>query len=114
MTTFEDGPAKGKVLGLLRTPVFLRVVQNTKGKFDALDQLSDSAAADEKVFVYELVRFDGNVIICSRGKGGGGRFGLATYRLYATQPPQAQLVSNTAWAEWARTEYAKREAGGTR
>ncbi len=109
MTSFEDGPAKGKALGLRRTPVFLRVVQNRKGEWDALDQLGDSASAGETAYVYELASFDGSVIICARGKG-GGRFGLARYRMYAVQPPQETLLSNTEWAEWARAEYEKREA----
>jgi len=107
MTTFEDGPAKGKALGLKRTPIFLRVVQGRDGTWDALDQLGDTAAAGETVYVYFLVRKDGDVHVCTRGKGGGGWYGLATYKLYHTQPPQETLLSNMAWADWVRGEVEK-------
>ena len=54
MTTFQDGPAKGKILMLKRAARFLRVVVDGSGTVDALDQLDDQPGADEKIYAYEI------------------------------------------------------------
>lgn len=63
MTRFIDGPAEGVTLMLKRTPVYLRVVRNRQGKWDALDQLDDSPASDEEIFVYRLKEHLGNAFV---------------------------------------------------
>lgn len=103
MTTFQDGPAEGSHLCLARAPVFLRVVVNAAGAIDALDQLDDVAGEDEKIFAYRIVGGSGSVHVDGRDKS-GKRFGrwyrYGDYKLVATQPDEATLRDNKAWAEW--------------
>lgn len=47
MSNFIDGPAKGVHLSLRRSPMFLRAVCEPNGKWDALDQLTDTPARDQ-------------------------------------------------------------------
>ena len=52
-TRFIDGPAKGVVLDLERTPHYLRVVHDSETwQWDALDQLDDEPKPTETIFVY--------------------------------------------------------------
>ena len=100
MTTFEDGQAKGKHLMLKRSPCFLRVVESN-GKIDALDQLADEPAPEEKVFVYILKEKPGMCHINS-GRGRGGFYPVASYRLAEKQPMDHQARSERPWAAWCQ------------
>jgi hypothetical protein len=105
---FEDGPAAGKALSLIRVPYFLRVVIDGQGEVDALDQLIDEVRPDETGYVYYLVDRDYSAIVCSRGAGGGCRADHgATYRLYESQPPDEVLRDNERWQAWACEEGPK-------
>ncbi len=105
MIRFLDGPAAGQVLTLQRAPVLLRVVQNRKGDWDALDQLSDTPAADETIHVYRIEGVPTRMHVSGRtGPKGGRRFGAwyacAEYRLLPFQPTDEQARTNEAWAAW--------------
>jgi len=55
MAKFLDGPAAGVSLSLRRAPMLLRVVQNRETKtWDALDQLTDSPADNEDIYLYYI------------------------------------------------------------
>lgn len=108
-TRFIDGPAKGIVLELERTPIFLRAVHDSRTwAWDALDQLDDEPEPSETVFVYRL---DGEVsrgFACSRGKNGGCRhFFHADYKLYDVQPSQEELRNAEFWQQWTHQEYER-------
>ncbi len=103
MTTFEDGPAKDKILSLARAPVFLRVTEKD-GKFDALDQVEDTPRPGEFMHVYKLVSYDGGAFVDGRdkktGKRTGGYMVIARYKLYSEQPSQDTLGDTKKWQEW--------------
>ena len=102
MTSFEDGPAKGQHLLLERTVRFLRVVE-AAGKWDALDQSSDSPRPDERCFAYELVSKIG-VVHVNRGRGRGGFYTIATYRFVAEQPSDATMRNQELWEAWCEAK----------
>lgn len=104
MTSFLDGPAKGQVLGLKRSPYFLRVVQDAKGTWDALDQLHDRPSLDEKVYVYVLVESHGMVHL--RMAKGSGFYSLAQYKLYPEQPADEVMRGYNRWPAWCEATYA--------
>jgi hypothetical protein len=99
MTTFLDGPAKGKTLMLRRTPKYLRVVVDQDGAVDALDQLEDAPRPDERVFAYILQENKGSVHL-NMGRGRGGFYTLAGYKLISPQPDDTLLRANAAWRRW--------------
>lgn len=109
MTTFEDGPAAGQTLMLRRHPVFLRVVVDAAGKWDALDQLADRPALDEEVHVYRLVETGG--MVCIRRKVGGGCFKIGRYKLHDVQPPRPFGRVQSKWEQWAGEQYAAWKRG---
>jgi hypothetical protein len=102
MSRFIDGPAAGVQLQLRRAPLMLRVVQNAQGKWDALDQPTDDANADEKIFVYRLTEKPTTYHLLVRGKnrGAGGWFMDGTYRLLVPQPDDVDVRLNGAWDRW--------------
>lgn len=104
MTTFQDGPAKGQRLMLRRAAHYLRVVESG-GKFDALDQPDDQPEAGERLFAYEIV---GEPSMCHiRASGGrGGSYPIATYRLVADQPADADMRTTQAWHSWCARQVA--------
>jgi hypothetical protein len=106
VTDFIGGPAAGKTLLLHRQPIYLRVVVNSAGEVDALDQLDDSPSADESLYAYRLKERRGSVHI-NRGRKGGGWFEVATYELIEAQPTDQVMRSSERWAEWTEGEYAK-------
>jgi hypothetical protein len=109
MTSFIDGPAKGKTLMLKRSPKYLRVVIDEAGKVDALDQLHDSPGENERVFAYRVHGEIGSVHL-NMGRGRGGFYPLAEYRLIPTQPADSVLRKNEAWRAWTiATEADARE-----
>lgn len=106
MVKFLDGPAKDQVLRLGRSPVLLRVVQSPGDRWDALDQLTDVARDNEKIFVYRLTAQPSSVHICRR-PGGGGWDMMAEYAVVEPQPSDAILRSNRKWGEWADAHAAE-------
>ena len=98
MTKFQDGPAKGKTLMLKRAPLFLRVVEKG-GEFDALDQLKDTPAPDEKLTAYVLTKKTGLVHI-NMGRKGGGWYPMAEYKLASVQPYDATMRAADKWRAW--------------
>lgn len=105
MTTFEDGPAKGKTLMLHRAAMFLRVVES-KGEIDALDQLTDKANPKEKIYAYKIIGDAGFCHIRASG-GRGGFYPIAKYRLYSQQPSDADMRDNEAWTKWVMEKADK-------
>jgi hypothetical protein len=113
--TFLDGPAaEKKGLCIRRAPLFLRVVVKTEaGKpvWDALDQLQDQPAIEEKVYAYRLVKAEGHVHVCRRPRG-SGYFVIATYRLVDDpQPTEEELRSSRKWQAWCEARYARERLG---
>lgn len=98
MTTFEDGPAKGQRLMLKRAAHFLRVVE-ANGKWDALDQPTDTPQPGEKLFAYEITGKPGMVHL-NCGGGRGGSYPIATYRFLKEQPSDAEMRDAQAWGRW--------------
>jgi hypothetical protein len=113
MTTFSDGPAKGKRLMLRRTPIFLRVVVGPDGAVDALDQLDDEPRPDERLYAYRFVRDGGSVHINSRdasGRRNGGFYRIAEYAPVEPQPADDQMRAWAAWVAWTEARYAQEAA----
>lgn len=100
MTTFIDGPAAGVSLDLRRAPIMLRVVCDTAGSWDALDQEDDQPKGNELIFVYIIVgEPDRAFVRCARPRAGGYRE-FARYRLLPTQPADEQVRTTIAWQKW--------------
>lgn len=102
MTTFEDGPAKGQNLALKRSPMFLRVVTDCAGKWDALDQPDDSPRREEMVFVYRLSGEPGWCHI-NRGRRGSGFYPIAIYHYVKPQPDQG-VRELADWIKWCKEQ----------
>jgi len=102
MTSFEDGPAKGQHLMLKRAARFLRVVE-ANGKWDALDQPTDTPQPKEKLYAYEITSKPGMCHI-NAGRGGSGFYPIATYRLVKTQPADAEMRTAEAWSRWCEAQ----------
>jgi hypothetical protein len=100
MTTFLDGPARGKTLDLQCSPAFLRVV--LKGRtVDALDLYDDEPEPSEAIYVYRRSSEPVHYIACTRGKNGGCHPGtIVEYRLHGLQPDDNQARDRAAWEEW--------------
>lgn len=93
MTSFLNGPAKGKSLMLHRSPLFLRVVEKAE-EWDALDQVNDSPAAGETIHVYERTYKGG------KAKSASGCYPLAHYRLHDNPPPIETQRDTALWRQW--------------
>jgi hypothetical protein len=118
MTTFLDGPAKGKTMMLRRAVMLLRVTRRrfaldaeaTHQKddvFDALDAPEDQPAAEEELFCYKNtgkrggsmhVRYGGNKRHLS------GFYVAAEYALYEIQPPDEVMRDTDKWRAWCETQ----------
>lgn len=102
MIRFLDGPAAGVALALARTPLFLRVVQSPGGKWDALDQLSDSPHPRETIHVYRLEALQGFAHMDLRDKAGrrrGVNTAIGSY-LFVETPEDHAVRENPKWAAW--------------
>lgn len=102
MTRFTDGPAADTVLMLHRAPHYLRAVRSTDGTWDALDQLTDTPAADETIVAYAMV---GEPSRCHvqrsvKGKRVCGWYEGGEYRVVAEQPSDDVLRSTASWRAW--------------
>jgi hypothetical protein len=105
MLTFLDGPALGQTgIWVNRAPLFLRVVCNAAGEWDALDQVLDTLRPGEAVHAYRRVGGPMRVHVdAQRGKGRrSGWFAWAKYRLVEPQPALETMADNAAWQAWCR------------
>lgn len=110
--TFTDGPAAGVDLPFRRKPMFLRVVQNSAGKWDVLNNPEDTPELDERIHAYQVAGeplrgfWDGTD---KSGRRTGGMFSMVTYRYIQDQPPDEILRDNRLWQAWvmARPEVRK-------
>ena len=112
MTTFIDGPAQGTTLFLRRAPHYLRVVQGPDGPtqagtIDALDQLDDTPAANERIAVYEMVSGPTHVHINRRGRHGCAWYRGGAYRLVAAQPADRIVRDTACWRAWVSEQIGK-------
>lgn len=106
MTRFIDGPAKSHTLFLKRAPIFLRVVTDSTGEWDALDQLTDTPRFGEKIFVYQLVSGRTRVHLQRRVKGRRvcGFYEGGEYRFVVDQPADEILRARESWEAWETAE----------
>jgi hypothetical protein len=81
MSQILDGPCGPTLLLNERSPRFLRLVVDDKGKLDCLDQLVDTPAEGERIHVYERV------------PGSEGEFGFVTL----TRPKRCIRVPLTSY-----------------
>ncbi|MFO0887568.1 MAG: hypothetical protein U0790_00315 [Isosphaeraceae bacterium] len=95
MIRFLDGPAQGALLMLRRAPLYLRVVANAKGEWDALDRLSDTPEPGESIHAYRIAGPARPYHIRP-----GGRFWQAEYRAVPDQPPAEVLNDTDRWRDW--------------
>jgi hypothetical protein len=114
VTEFTNGPAAGVVLTLRRAPLFLRVVQDSVGNWDALDQVSDLPGPEEKLYAYRRSGDAGNVHLQRQDPKTGRRmcgwFVCATYEVVEQPPHEVLMRSALSWQAWA-TARALLEAG---
>jgi len=111
MITLLDGPASGTTLALRRAPIFLRVVIDTGGKVDALDQLDDTPKQSESIHVYHRQGSTGVVFACrrfyrppSQRSPGCICSQVAEYRLHEHQPTDDIARDAHHWRAWVVTE----------
>jgi hypothetical protein len=101
---FKDGPAAGEIVYLEREPILLRVTQSPRG-WDALDQIDDTPAADETVYVYVQAERPTTAFVDYQDKAGrrhGEAMRTAAYALSPAQPGDSVLRDNEAWRAWCR------------
>lgn len=112
MLRFLDGPAAGKTLTCTRAPIYLRVVEDADGTFDALDQLTDVPEPGERIHVYRMAEDHGMVHYDGRDKQ-GRRFGrteqCADYRLNPEQPDDATVRDTALWRAWCQAHRPPRQ-----
>lgn len=104
MTTFQDGPAKGEVLSLHRSPMFLRVVE-CLGVWDALDQLEDAPRREETIYAYRLANEPSRMFV--RMARGCQSVPRAEYRLCEHQPADEVMRDRDKWREWCKRQTGR-------
>ena len=103
MLTLIDGPCKA-ILNCRRAPLYLRAVIDRDGNIDALDQINDKPADDERVHVYQL---QGDVTTAHLNFGGGrGRFEQFGTYLHRPDVDGEALRDNARWQEWAQAQVS--------
>jgi len=100
MVKFIDGPAEGKELRLMRTPMLLRVVIGPRGKTDALDLPCDVAESGETIFVYRILGKPTHMHIRAGKGAGGGFYAIAHYGLFDEVVPDEIARDNDRWEKW--------------
>lgn len=114
MLQLLDGPCKGTFM-VKRAPIFLRAVKTehlfADNKTDVLDQLEDTPAADEKVFVYQRDGEAGAVHFLG-SKDITGWYATGRYK-HLTDVDGEQLRDNAKWREWVTRRIAELEPGAT-
>ena len=102
---FLDGPAKLATLDTRRVPLLLRVVIDSDGTVDALDQLSDAPKPSERIHVYQRVGKPSTYHVLCTPRRLSGWHVTAEYRLYEHQPDDATARDSHAWREWAARQW---------
>ena len=112
MTEFRDGPAEGQTLWLRRCPVFLRVVSNGLGEWDALDQIPDKPKPCETIYAYRRLGNSGSMHlrVGGRNRAAGGMYRTGIYELVAPQPSEATLRDNKQWQQWCNLAWERSNA----
>jgi hypothetical protein len=106
MTRLIDGPAQGKTLMLTRAPTYLRVVIAADGTVDALNRPEDSPRADERLYAY-LAHGERGSVHLNMGRGRGGFYALAEYKLIADQPSDETMRDTSLWRQWVVRHNAR-------
>jgi hypothetical protein len=115
MVKFLDGPAAGVTLSLRRIPKLLRVVRSAAGEWDALDQLDDTPATDEKMYVYrrrdDLDMTKYHLLFRGKDKRQSGYYWNASYSVRIAQPRDSDVRDTAAWQAWATARADEPERG---
>lgn len=100
MMTLRDGPARGSY-AVKRAPRFLRaVVDGATGKADVLDQLDDTPAAHESIYVYRIVGQAGSVHLNFGSRSGrSGFYVMADYE-HLSDVDGESFRNFDNWREW--------------
>lgn len=108
MTTLLDGPGKGHVLHLRRSPHFLRVViipQRIPPKVDVLDLLTDEPAAHEELHCYVRTGGIGVVHLKMAKPARSGFYSLAEYEYHINQPSDEVMRDTEKWRAWCLANH---------
>lgn len=105
MSNFLDGPAAGVRLLLHRAPIMLRAVRKPGGEWDALDQLDDTAEANEQVVVYIAKGKVARVHLCRSPRKLSGFYEEREYVVLPEQPEDTAMRSG--WSEWCETNQQR-------
>lgn len=100
MLDLVDGPCQGNYM-CKRAPVFLRAVINAAAGTDVLDQVDDTPAEAETVYVYRREGGAGWVHI--KGPKVKGVYALGRYHYLPEVDGQA-LRDNKVWQAWAASQ----------
>jgi hypothetical protein len=97
--SFIGGVANGCRLNFKRTPVYLRVVVDNKGKVDVLDQEYDIPQKNETLYAYRMIDASfSSAFMC--GSTGCDLVINAEYKLLPLQPSQEIMRNKTQWYKW--------------
>lgn len=108
--SFVDGPAVGTLLQLQRAPLMLRLVQDAKGEWDALDLLTDKPQEDETIHVYRATGGGTRIHIKAASRKDSGWFQMLEYREWPN-PGDEHLRTTKAWHEWCDANKEILDAG---
>ena len=131
MLSLLDGPCKGTFM-VKRAPIFLRAVakpvllprepddeegqiRTDLGEADVLDQLEDTPADGEQVFIYERMGNSGWIHLQARGQDGkkiSGYYATGQYK-YRPDVDGERFRDNNRWREWVSERVSFREPGTT-
>lgn len=95
MIELLDGPAGGHTLALRSAPHFLRVVIDSHGDVDALDQPEDEPGDDETIHIYVMEAGSWIQVFVRPG----GRYESGRYRHLPIEHAD-ELRSRADWASW--------------
>ena len=98
MLKLLDGPAQGAYM-VKRAPLFLRAVVSAGGAQDVLDQLEDTPAPSEEVYVYKRQGSAGTVHLNLGHRKGTGFYAMGEYRHVPDADGEA-LRKTEAWRQW--------------
>lgn len=106
MMRFKDGPAAGVTLSCHgRTPLMLRVVQNSRGEWDALNEIEDTPKPDERIYVYIIASPPGWMHVSYRPRSRSYSGSTSEYKLWPEQPAEAHVRGNKAWQAWCAANH---------
>lgn len=101
---FVDGPAAGIQIPLRRRPILLRIVHSPAAGWDGLDQLDDSPAPEERVFLYWRKQEGQWCHVDGRDAKTGKRFGrtewIVDFFHVSDGPTEEILRDNGKYRDW--------------